>query len=418
MAIPMPGPAGVYRIDWMWALDLLSLYCDYVFPLYGLSSVQLHKGLDDIVIKETALSYIDGESGKLYYVGYPIEELAEYSSYEEVCFLLLHQRLPTSSEFREFSMHMVNERGLPPEFNIFIKTIPRQAPMMDILKTAVDFLALYDPELQTHESEANIRKAIRLTAKIPTAIAYSYRHKAGLDIIEPSDKLSHAANFLYMITGEKPDSLASKIMDVAFILHAEHELPASSTAALVVASTLSDLYSAISAGIGALKGPLHGGANERALEMLLSIGRPDRVWDYVKSVLASGGKIMGFGHRVYKSYDPRAKILKRYLETLCQLRGDYKLLEIANTLEEAVRAELVGKPVFPNIDLYSGAVFHMLGLPIEVFTPMFAAARTVGWSSHVIEYWRNNRLIRPRAHYIGPEPRRYVPIELRHEERY
>lgn len=380
-----------------------------------MDSINIHKGLDDVVIKETTLSYIDGEAGKLYYVGYPIEDLAEHSSYEEVCFLLLYQRLPTQREFREFSATLTSERELPREFDNFIKTVPRNAPMMDVLKMCVDFLALYDEELQVHEPGANIRKAIRLTAKIPTAIARAYRHKAGLPEIRPLEDLSHAANFLYMVTGEKPDSLASKIMDVSFILHAEHELPASSTAALVVASTLSDLYSAISAGIGALKGPLHGGANERALEMLLSIGNPEKASEYVKKVLSSGGKIMGFGHRVYKSYDPRARILKRYLEMLCQRKGDYRLLEIANWVEDAVRAELVGKPVFPNIDLYSGAVFHMLGMSTELFTPLFAAARTIGWSSHVIEYWMNNRLIRPRAHYLGPEPRKYVPLELRHE---
>lgn len=369
--------------------------------------------MDDVIIKETALSYIDGEAGKLFYVGYPIEELVEHSTYEEVCFLLLHQRLPTVKELEEFSSLMRREAYLPQQFNQFLDSIPETAHIMDVLKTTIDFLALYDEELMVHDEKTNIMKAVRLIAKIPLAIAYVYRHKSGLKTIEPLKTLPHAANFLYMVTGERPDNLASKIIDVTFILHAEHELPASSTAGLVVASTFSDLYSAISAAVGALKGPLHGGANERALEMLLTIAKPEKAAEYVRKVLASGGKIMGFGHRVYKSYDPRARILKKYLMELSEMKGDYTLFDIAESLERSVSKELAGKAVFPNVDLYSGAVFYMLGLATELFTPMFAAARTVGWAAHVIEYWRGNRLIRPRGHYVGPAPRRYIPIGSR-----
>ncbi|GBC69235.1 Citrate synthase [archaeon HR01] len=378
-----------------------------------LAYVHISKGLDDVVVKETVLSYIDGENGRLFYVGYPIEELVEHSTYEEVCFLLLHGRLPKKDELESFTDLMKSERELPKELVAILSKIPRNSNLMDVLKFGIDYLAICDEELQSKGRVDNIVTAAKIISKSSTIVAYAFRYSEGLEIVRPSQELSHAANFLYMVTGVKPDSLSSKIMDVAFILHAEHELPASSMAALVIASTLSDLYSAISGGVGALKGPLHGGANEKALEMILSIGSPENVEGYVKQVLASKGRIMGFGHRVYKSYDPRAAIFRRYLESLSQQRGDRSFLDITKKLEEVVRRELAGKPIFPNIDLYSGAVFHMLGLSKRVFTPLFAAARTVGWAAHVLEYWRDNRLIRPRATYVGPPMRRYIPVHQR-----
>ncbi|MEM0349925.1 MAG: citrate synthase/methylcitrate synthase [Candidatus Caldarchaeum sp.] len=377
----------------------------------GLDRVE--KGLENIAIKETRLSSIDGEQGKLYYVGYPIEELAEYSSYEEVCFLLLNGRLPTKDELRNFSATLVSERHLPPQVIDILRRLPRNAPLMSWLKTGVDLLSLFDADAEKTDDESRMRTATRLISRIATLTATSYRLARGLEPVEPRADLSHAGNFLYMATGNKPSSLEEKIMDVAFILHAEHELPASTTAALVVASTLSDLYSAVAAGIGALKGPLHGGANEKALEMLQAIKSPEIAEEYVANELAAKRRIMGFGHRVYRSFDPRARIFKRYLEQLSERRGDKTLLQVAEAVEKAMMKYMSGKNIFPNIDLYSGPVFHLLGLGKEIFTPFFASARTVGWIAHVLEYWKENRLIRPRAVYVGPEPRSYIPLDKR-----
>ncbi|MEM4290670.1 MAG: citrate synthase/methylcitrate synthase [Candidatus Caldarchaeum sp.] len=377
------------------------------------SSSGVYKGLDNLPIKETVLSTIDGEKGKLYYVGYSVEELAEKSTYEEVCFLLLNHRLPSGSELADFTSRLVEERRLHPDVWSLLSRLPPEASLMNKLKLGVDLLALYDKEADSVDKNSRMRTAIRIISKIATLATGLYRLSKGLEPVEPDSRLLHSSNFLYMATGRKPDSLESKIMDVAFILHAEHELPASSTAALVVASTLSDLYSAVSAGIGALKGPLHGGANERALEMLMSIKSPEEAQQYVLRELGSKRKIMGFGHRVYKTFDPRAVIFKSYLEKLSEVKGDRRLLGIADKVEEVMIKELGSKMIFPNIDLYSGPVFSLLGLDKEMFTPIFAAARSVGWIAHVLEYWEDNRLIRPRAVYVGPEPRKYIPIDER-----
>ncbi|MEM4280874.1 MAG: citrate synthase/methylcitrate synthase [Candidatus Caldarchaeum sp.] len=378
-----------------------------------MSIVGVYKGLDNIPIKQTILSNIDGERGKLYYLGYPIEELAEHSTYEEVCFLLLHRRLPTEKELEDFSRKLREERNLPVAVFNIVKELPRDAPMISVVRASLDILSLYDNDAERAGVDAWMNVAVRIISKIATLVAAVYRLKKGFEPVDPDPSLPHAANFLYMATGRRPNSFESKVIDVAFILHAEHELPASSTAALVVASTLSDLYSAITAGIGALKGPLHGGANERALEMLMSIESPEKAEKYVLEQLAATKKIMGFGHRVYKTFDPRAVIFKKYLERLSDIRKDRTLLNIANKLEEVMVRELGIKSVFPNIDLYSGPVFHLLGLEKEIFTPMFAAARAVGWIAHVLEYWEDNRLIRPRAVYVGPSPRKYVPLDER-----
>ncbi|MEM2095172.1 MAG: citrate synthase/methylcitrate synthase [Candidatus Caldarchaeum sp.] len=373
----------------------------------------VYKGLDNLPIKETVISTIDGERGKLYYVGYSVEELAEKSTYEEVCFLLLNHRLPSRSELADFTSKLVEERRLHPEVWEVLRRLPAEASLMNKLKLGVDLIALYDEEAENVDKNSRMRTAVRIISKIATLATGLYRLSMGLEPVEPDPRLPHSSNFLYMATGRKPGSLESKIMDVAFILHAEHELPASSTAALVVASTLSDLYSAVSAGIGALKGPLHGGANERALEMLMSIKSPEEAQQYVLRELGSKRKIMGFGHRVYKTFDPRAVIFKSYLEKLSEVKGDRRLLEIANRVEDVMIKELGSKMIFPNIDLYSGPVFTLLGLEKELFTPIFAAARSVGWIAHVLEYWEDNRLIRPRAVYVGPEPRKYVSIDER-----
>ncbi|MEM4572930.1 MAG: citrate synthase/methylcitrate synthase [Candidatus Caldarchaeum sp.] len=377
------------------------------------AAADIAKGLENIPIKYTVLSSIDGEKGKLYYVGYPIEELVKHSSYEEVCFLLLNARLPTKSELEETVKILIKERDLPSEVWKIVKSFPRNTPLISVLRAGVDLLALFDEEAEQNTPDARMSVAIRLISRIATFLAAAYRVRKGLEPIPPSEDLPHAANFLYMATGRRPTPLESKIIDVAFMLHAEHELPASTTAALVVASTLSDLYSAVSAGIGALKGPLHGGANEKALEMLLEIGSPEKAEEYITKALAAKQRIMGFGHRVYKNFDPRALILKKYLEELSKIRSDMSLLQIADSVEQVMAEKMRSKSIFPNIDLYSGPVFHLLGLEKELFTPIFAVARSVGWMAHVIEYWKDNRLIRPRAIYSGPPPRKYVPIEER-----
>ncbi|MDW8083630.1 MAG: citrate synthase/methylcitrate synthase [Candidatus Caldarchaeum sp.] len=376
-------------------------------------SVEVFKGLENVVLKSTVLSNIEGDKGKLYYVGYPIEELAENSSYEEVCFLLLNRRLPTRAELEEYKKGFIRERELPREVWEFVGKIPRHAPLISVLRTGVDLMALYDGDVEERDPSLTESIAIRIISRVATFLAAAYRDRQGLEPVAPSTDLPHAANFLYMATGRRPSPIEAKIMDVAFILHAEHELPASTTAALVVASTLSDLYSAVSAAIGALKGPLHGGANEKALEMLETIGDPAKAEEYVIRELSAKRRIMGFGHRVYKNFDPRALIFKKYLMQLSEIKSDWSLLKIADKVEQAMLSRMGGRSIFPNIDLYSGPVFHLLGLKKEIFTPIFAAARTVGIIAHVIEYWQDNRLIRPRAVYRGPEPRRYVPIEER-----
>jgi len=375
--------------------------------------MEIFKGLENVPIKETVLSSIDGEKGKLYYVGYPVEELVEHSSYEEVCFLLLNHRLPSRKELEKYVDMLKAERNISPEVMEILRMLPTKSPFMSVLRAGFDLLGIYDDEAEKNDEESRLRVALRIISKIATLTAALYRYRNNLEPVSPAADLSHAANFLYMATGRKPTELEAKIMDAAFILHAEHELPASSTASLVVASTLSDLYSAVSAGIGALKGPLHGGANEKALEMLQEIGSVHKVEEYVRKSLSEKRRIMGFGHRVYKSFDPRARIFKKYLQQLLELKGDRTLLDIADKLEEVVTRELGLKGIFPNIDLYSGAVFHVLGLKKEIFTPMFATARSVGWIAHVLEYWKDNRLIRPRAVYVGPPPRSYLPIDER-----
>lgn len=377
------------------------------------SEVVVHKGLENIIIKETRLSYIDGEKGILYYAGYPIEDLAKYSTFEEVCFLLWNCRLPTKKELEDLKRSLRENAKVPKEVIEIIKLAPKNAHPMDILRTAISALGPYDPELDDISKEANIRKSIRLQAKINTITACIYRVKEGLGCIDPNPDLNYAENFLYMMFGKIPDGLSSRIMDVAFILHAEHEVPASTTAALTTASTLSDIYAAIVSGIAALKGPLHGGANEKALEMLKEIGSPDKAEDYIKKALEAKKRIMGFGHRVYKAYDPRARIFKEYFRMLCEQKNDWTLYRIAEKVEEVMRNLLGKKGIFPNIDFYSGAVYNMLGIPPYMFTPIFALARTAGWTAHVIEYLEDNRLIRPRAHYVGKLDLKYIPIEER-----
>jgi citrate synthase len=372
------------------------------------------KGLADVVAAQTKISDIDGKLGKLWYAGYSIDDLAEQSSFEEVLFLLHHIRLPSQRELDELTEQMVEYREAAEFITELMPTLAEQTSPMSMLRTAVSAASAYDPDGWDNAPEAVYRKAIRITSLMPTLIAYYDRHRRGLDLVEPNPKLPHAANFLYMLSGEEPSQEAARAFDVQFILYADHTMNASTFTARVVASTLSDIHSAVVAAIAALKGPLHGGANELAMLMLEDIGSVDRVEAYVKELFDRGEKIMGFGHRVYRTVDdPRATILRGLSKQLGELSGEPIWFEISENVDEVVRRE---KGLRPNVDFYAGSLLHYVGLPTDLFTPMFAAARAAGWTAHTREQYADNRIIRPDSEYIGPNDQRYVPVEDRAEE--
>ncbi len=371
------------------------------------------RGLEGVIAAESALTYIDGQNGILAYVGIPIEELAEHSTFEETAFLLLHRRLPTRSELQQFSEELIRQRPLSAPIVDILKVLPCQAPPMALLRTAISVLGHFDPTADDVSLSALREKAIALIAQMATITAAIGRLRKNQEIVPPDNTLPHSANFLYMLTGRRPDAAAARIFDVALILQADHEFPASTFASLVVASTLSDVYSAICAALGALKGPLHGGANEQVIRMILEIGDPSRAEPYIREKLARHERIMGFGHRVYKTYDPRARILKRYLQELVDQIGDPRLFEIEQIVEKTVIDALGTKGIFPNVDFYSGTVCYYLGIEPELLTPIFAVSRIAGWMAHIIEYVSDNRLFRPTTRYVGPPVGAYVPLTQR-----
>jgi citrate synthase len=374
----------------------------------------VEKGLMDVVAAQTAISDIDGKLGKLWYAGYSIDDLAENSTFEEVMYVVHHRRLPTQSQLEDLTEQMVNCRESAEFIRKLMPTLAEQTSPMSMLRTSVSAASAYDPDGWDQSPEANYRKAVRLTSVMPTFIAYYDRHRRGLDLVEPNPKLPHAANFLYMLSGEEPDQLAARAFDVLFIIYVDHTMNASTFTARVVASTLADMHSAITAAIAALKGPLHGGANELAMEMLQEIGEPERAESFVKDLFARKEKIMGFGHRVYRSVDdPRATILRGLSLELGEAAGDTRWYDISQQVEKVVLAE---KGLRPNVDFYAGSVLHYLGLPTDLFTPMFAASRAAGWTAHVLEQYADNRIIRPDSDYIGPRDQRWVPIEERSGE--
>jgi citrate synthase len=376
--------------------------------------VTVEKGLADIVAAQTALSDIDGKLGKLWYVGYSIDDLADQSTFEEVVFLLHHQRLPSQTELEELTEQMVNEREAADFIRELMPTLAQQTSPMSMLRSSVSAASAYDPDGWDQSAEANYRKAIRLISLMPTLIAYYDRHRRGLEVMEPNPKLPHAANFLYMLSGEEPSQEAARAFDIQFILYADHTMNASTFTARVVASTLSDMHSAVTAAIAALKGPLHGGANELAMRMVMDIGDADRADQYVKDLFARKEKIMGFGHRVYRQVDdPRATILRGLSRELGHAVGNPRWYEISEAVERVVFQE---KGLRPNVDFYAGSLLQYLGLPIDLFTPMFAAARASGWTAHIREQYADNRIIRPDSEYVGPRDQMYVPIEERVEE--
>jgi citrate synthase len=367
-------------------------------------------GLEGVVVARSRLCAIDGQRGILIYGGYDVNELAEHSSYEEVCYLILRGRLPTSSELHEFTADLAAARELSPETAEVVDMLARHAEPMEMLRTAVSSDSFDDRDKNSNAEDANFRKAARLIAKMPTIVARYHRRRRGLEPIPSDPALGHAANFLHALTGERPGPAAEKTFDVALILHADHEMNASTFTARVIASTLSDMHSAITGAIGALKGPLHGGANEQVMKLLEVIGGDDRVEQEIRERLARKERIMGFGHRVYKTYDPRAVILKRYSEQLAADSDEPQWFNMSEHIEKAVIAE---KGLYPNVDFYSASTYHYLGIETGLFTPIFAMSRVVGWAAHVIEQHSDNRLIRPSSEYVGPPVRPYEPIELR-----
>ena len=370
------------------------------------------KGLEGITAANSGICYIDGDQGVLAYRGIDIHELADHSCFEEVCFLLWFGRLPNRAELNELKLNLARERKLDASIISLLRQAPKHALPMDVLRTIVSALSYYDPEEKVNDHEANVRKAIRLTAQMAYVVAAYDRIRKGRPLLEPDRSLSHAGNFLYLLNGEVPSETAQHALDVALILHADHELNASTFAARVVAATLSDMHSAVTAAIGALKGPLHGGANEAVFHILEAIDASDAdPVDYVKGMLAQKRKIPGFGHRVYHTEDPRATHLRKMSEELGRSSGNMKWFEISRRIEEFVVAD---RKLNANVDFYSASTYHTLGIDIDLFTPVFAVSRVSGWTAHVIEQLNDNRLIRPRADYQGPAyPSHYVPMEKR-----
>jgi len=357
-------------------------------------------GLEGVIAADSQICYIDGQRGILAYRGYDIHTLAQNAVFEEVVYLLWTGRLPTEDEFKTLHKALMDERGLPPPVVDFLRSVPSGKPM-EVLRTAVSMLSMYDPQAKDNGLEASRAKALRLVAQASSIVTTFDRLRKGLNIIHGDPALGFAANFLYCLTGRRPDSVSERAFDVELMLHADHELNASTFAARVIAATLSDIHSAVTGAIGALKGPLHGGANEDVLRILLEAGQPARAVEMVRAMLAAKQKIPGFGHRVYRVEDPRAIHLRRLSEELGRRTGHIVLHETSRAIEQEVRQS---KNLNPNVDFYSASTSYSLGIPIDLFTPVFAVSRMAGWTAHVLEQYEHNRLIRPRAEYTGPAP--------------
>jgi 2-methylcitrate synthase len=370
-------------------------------------------GLEDVVATSSSICYIDGQRGVLAYGGYDIHDLAAHASFEETCFLLWNGRLPTRPEVGDLASQLAAARPLPEGILRLMRALPPADPM-DSLRTLTSALAHFDAEAGDRSPQAQRRKAVRLTAQIASLVATLGRLNAGGGPLQPDPALSHAANFLYMLTGDRPSALETRAFDVALVLHADHELNASTFAARVAAATLTDMYSAIVAAIGTLKGPLHGGANAEVMKLLLEIGAdasPEKIDETIRGMFARKLKVPGFGHRVYRTEDPRATHLRQMSQDLGARAGNTAWFEMSRRIEALVLQE---KQLNPNVDFYSASTYHALGIPIDLFTPIFAVSRVSGWTAHVQEQYANNRLMRPRADYVGPEyPQRWMPLDAR-----
>ena len=358
-------------------------------------------GLEGIIAAESRICFIDGDAGVLSYQGYDIRTLGEHAAFEEVIFLLWNGRLPKQAELDELRAGLVAHRALPQPVEVFLRSLPKDAVPMAALRTAVSMLALYDPLAQDMSPEANHTKALKLMAQTATIVTSLDRLRNGKEAVPGDPKLGFAANFLYTLSGKRPDHVMERAFDVALVLHAEHELNASTFAARVTAATLSDIYSAVTSAIGALKGPLHGGANEDVIKLLLTVNTPEEGVEKVKNMLANKIKIPGLGHRVYHTLDPRAAFLKDMAKELGERTGHVKLYEISNAIQAYGKE---AKNLNANVDFFSASTYYSLGIPVDLFTPIFAVSRMSGWTAHILEQYHHNRLIRPRAEYIGEAP--------------
>lgn len=363
------------------------------------------KGLEDVIAGESSISFIDGKEGRLLYRGYSIDELAVKSTYEETTFLLWNGRLPTEGELKSFSKEVASKSHIPSGVLSILSSLPTNCDAMDAVRVGVAALGVFDNPMYSQQE-----KALSIFAKMGTMVAAIHRHKHGQDIVSSREDFDFASNFLNMVTGTEPSRDDARLMDVLLILHADHELNASTFTARVIASTLSDVYSAITGAVGALKGPLHGGANERVLEMTLEIGSPENVDRYIAAKLAAKQKITGFGHRVYRTMDPRARILKDMAVKFVSSEKERRSLQILERIEDIMRRE---KNLYPNVDLYSSLALSHIGIPSYLYTPVFALGRSPGWLAHILEQYGDNRIIRPRAEYVGPQLLKYIPIEER-----
>jgi citrate synthase len=373
------------------------------------------KGLEGVVADESRICKIDGANGKLYYRGYSIEDLAAYSNYEEVCYLLLYEKLPTTDELKDFSQRMRESRPLVQPVLDMIRSFPDSAHPMELLQSSVSYLSGYVKHRIEHSATCNCRNTLYQVSQLAGVVATYGRYRERKEYLPPRMDLSHGANFLYMLHGSEPDPVEGEIMDKCLLLHAEHDFNASTFAARVVASTLSTCYCSISSAVGALYGSLHGGANQRVVEMAEEIGNKNNVAPWMEKAFAQKRKVMGMGHREYKAKDPRANIIQQYLVQLSEKKKDFRYYEILQEVEKVFRGkmETAGKPIYPNVDFYSGAVYRLLGIPAILFTPIFAMGRVAGWLAHILEQRSDNRIYRPESLWTGPEPRAYVPIEKR-----
>tara|TARA_A100001037_G_scaffold149077_1_gene134700 strand:- start:10864 stop:11991 length:1128 start_codon:yes stop_codon:yes gene_type:complete len=373
---------------------------------------EIMKGLKDVYFDNTEASFIDGDVGKLLYRGYSIHDLAEKSTFEEVVYLLLYGNLPTKSELADFDSELRANRRIPDQVIEVLNLVQNSHPM-DALRTGISALSAFDEDVNDNSPEATIRKGIRLTAMGPTIVAAHHRLRQGLEPVAPNPDLNHAGNFLYMLFGEMPDEETIKLLDVDFILHAEHGANASAFGARVAASTLSDLHSAVTTGVGVLKGPWHGGAAEEVMKMALDIGQPENAEEYCRNILDNGGRIMGFGHRVYKAEDPRARHLRERSRALGEKMGQPKWFEILTYLEENVMSKYRDRGIFVNVDFFAGSIYYLLGIPDDLFISIFSLGRIPGWTLQCLEQFDDNILIRPLLEYTGGMDLEYTSIENR-----
>lgn len=367
-------------------------------------------GLEDVVAGNSEICFIDGREGRLVYCGYDIRDLAKNSTFEETTFLLYNKRLPNKAELAEFDRQLKSYRAVPAEVLNILKSLPKDIHPMAALRTSVSLLGNFDADADKTGRDAYLTHSMKLVAQLPTVTAAWERIRTGKEPVAPRTDLSHAANFLYMLTGEEPDAFQAHVFDVALILHADHELNASTFSGRVTIATLTDMYSAITSAVGTLKGPLHGGANEQVMKMEMEIGDASKAEAWIKDALAQKKKVMGFGHRVYKTKDPRAYVLEELSAEVGKRAGNTKWFEMTQVIEQTVLRE---KGLYPNVDLYSGSAYFVMGISIDLFTPIFAVSRIAGWTAHILEQLANNRIIRPRAEYVGPEKLEYAPIETR-----